>query len=66
MTTEQDNKPKRGSGRPPKPPKMQLVNKGITLLPEEWAVLDRVAADRKMTRAALLREILSPFFEAHR
>lgn len=53
----------RGKGRPRLPQDQQVVNKGITLRAEEWAALDRVAAERKITRARLIRELLGPFFD---
>lgn len=55
----------RGKGRPRLPQDQQVINKGITLRPEEWAALDRVAAERKITRAALIRELLGPFFDEY-
>lgn len=65
MTNDQAEKPRRGSGRPSKPQNLQLINRGISLLPEEWDALARVAAERKITRAALIRELMTPFFEAN-
>lgn len=62
---EQAEKPKRGKGRPKLPEDRQVVSRGITLRAEEWEALDRVAAGRSITRAALLRELLEPFFVEH-
>ena len=53
---DQIEKP-RGKGRPRLPQEQQMVNRGITLRADEWAALDRVAAERKITRAALIREL---------
>jgi len=55
----------RGKGRPKLPEERQVVSRGIALRAEEWAALDRVAAERKITRAALLRNLLEPFFNEH-
>lgn len=52
----------RGKGRPRLPQDQQVINRGITLRADEWAALDRVAGERKITRAALIRELLEPFF----
>ena len=62
---EQIEKTRRGVGRPNKPQNLQLVNRGISLLPEEWDALARVAEERNITRAALIRLLLEPFFVQH-
>ncbi len=56
---------KRGKGRPRLPQDQQVINRGITLRAEEWAALDRVADERKITRATLIRELFAPFFAEH-
>lgn len=65
MTDTTTQTQKRGKGRPKLPQDRQVVSRGIALRAEEWAALDRVAAERQITRAALLRNLLEPFFNEH-